>query len=65
MSKRQRPTWPEGASQKHEERRPRKADERIRRTRGRLGDALVALMQEKPIDEITVQEVLDRAAVGR
>jgi len=43
----------------------RKPDRRIRQTRGRLGDALVALMQEKPIDQVTVQEVLDRAAVGR
>jgi AcrR family transcriptional regulator len=40
-------------------------DRRIRRTRGRLSDALVELMQEKPIDELTVQEVLDRAGVGR
>src|SRR5260221_3247111 len=43
----------------------RAPDQRIRRTRGRLADALVELMQEKPIDELTVQEVLDRAGVGR
>src|SRR6266403_672409 len=43
----------------------RKPDLRIRRTRSLLSDALVALMQEKPIDKITVQEVLDRATVGR
>jgi AcrR family transcriptional regulator len=43
----------------------RKTDERVRRTHERLGSALVALIQEKPIDEVTVQEVLDRAAVGR
>jgi AcrR family transcriptional regulator len=43
----------------------RKSDERIRRTRNRLGAALVALIQEKPIDKVTVQEVLDRANVGR
>ncbi|HVF21430.1 MAG TPA: TetR/AcrR family transcriptional regulator [Pyrinomonadaceae bacterium] len=36
-----------------------------RRTRDALGDALVALMQEKPFDTITVQDVLDRAKVGR
>ena len=42
-----------------------KIDRRIRRTRDTLGDALVALMQEKNFDEITVQEVLDRAGVGR
>lgn len=40
-------------------------DLRIRRTRGRLGSALVNLIVEKPIEEITVQEVLDRAGVGR
>jgi len=40
-------------------------DRRIRRTRDRLGDALIELVQEKPFDAITVQEVLDRADVGR
>lgn len=43
----------------------RKPDERIRRTHERLGSALVKLIHEKPIDAITVQEVLDRASVGR
>lgn len=43
----------------------RKPDERIRRTHQRLGAALVELIQEKPINEVTVQEVLDRASVGR
>ena len=43
----------------------RKPDERIRRTHQRLGSALVQLMTEKPIDDITVQDVLDRASVGR
>ena len=42
-----------------------KIDERTRRTQQRLGNAMVQLIREKPIDEITVQEVLDRAAVGR
>jgi AcrR family transcriptional regulator len=42
-----------------------KTDRRILRTRDALGDALVALMHEKSFDEITVQEVLDRAGVGR
>jgi AcrR family transcriptional regulator len=40
-------------------------DPRVRRTRGSLGDALVALMQEQPWGSITVQDVLDRAGVGR
>lgn len=35
------------------------------RTRGALAGALVALIQEKPFDEITVQNVLDRANVSR
>jgi AcrR family transcriptional regulator len=43
----------------------RKTDSRILRTRDALGDALVALMREKDFDEITVQDVLDRAGVGR
>jgi AcrR family transcriptional regulator len=43
----------------------KKVDARVRRTRDALGDALVELMQEKPFDSITVQDVLDRANVGR
>jgi AcrR family transcriptional regulator len=43
----------------------RKRDRRVARTRDTLGDALVALMREKTFEEITVQEVLDRAGVGR
>jgi AcrR family transcriptional regulator len=42
-----------------------KTDGRVRRTRNALGDALIALMQEKPFDTVTVQQVLDRARVGR
>jgi AcrR family transcriptional regulator len=38
---------------------------RTERTRDKLGDALIALLQEKPFDDITVQDVLDRAGVGR
>ena len=43
----------------------KKIDARVRRTRDALGDALVALMQEKPFETITVQDVLDRAHVSR
>jgi len=43
----------------------KKTDARVRRTRDALGDALIALMQEKPFETITVQEVLDRAHVSR
>jgi AcrR family transcriptional regulator len=49
--------------------KPKKAaartDRRVLRTRDTLGDALVELMHEKPFDDITVQQVLDRAGVGR
>ena len=47
------------------EKRRRKPDQRIRRTCERLGSALLALIQEKPIDDVTVQQVLERASVGR
>src|ERR1700733_13757277 len=50
---------------KREEKRRRKPDERIRRTQERLGKPLIAFIFEKPIDELTVQEVLDLAHVGR
>ena len=43
----------------------KKTDARVRRTRDALGDALVALMQEKPFDTITIQDVLERAQVSR
>jgi len=53
------------AKKKRNEKPQRQLDERIRRTRARLGDALVALIQEKAYGDVTVQEVLDRASVGR
>ena len=40
-------------------------DRRARRTRDALGDALIDLMQQRPFKSITVQDVLDRAEVGR
>jgi len=42
-----------------------KIDRRVRRTRDALGDALLKLMQEKAFETITVQQVLDRAGIGR
>src|ERR1700686_4075388 len=42
-----------------------KVDRRVLRTRDALGDALVDLMHEKSFDDITVQQLLDRAGVGR
>src|SRR6266478_8186663 len=53
------------AEQRRNDKQRRKPDLRIRRTRSLLSNALVALMQEKSIDKVTVQEVLDRAGVGR
>jgi AcrR family transcriptional regulator len=44
---------------------PKKIDRRVRATRDGLGDALIALMHEKPFETITVQHVLDRANVSR
>ena len=44
---------------------PKKTDARVRRTRDALGDALIALMQEKAFETIKVQDVLDRAHVSR
>jgi AcrR family transcriptional regulator len=43
----------------------KKEDQRVRRTRDRLGDALVELLVKKPFDDITVQDVLDGAGVSR
>ncbi|MFN8527710.1 MAG: TetR/AcrR family transcriptional regulator [Anaerolineae bacterium] len=42
-----------------------KTDRRSRRTRQLIADAFVGLMLEKRYDEITVQDILDRADVGR
>jgi AcrR family transcriptional regulator len=66
MSKNERSPLPIGLTeQSRNDEQRRKPDLRIRRTRSLLSNALVALMQEKSIDKITVQEVLDRAKVGR
>lgn len=43
----------------------RKPNRRVLNTRNELGDALIELMRETPFEEITVQEVLDRAGVSR
>ncbi len=42
-----------------------KMDRRIQRTRQLLQDALIALILEKGYDKITVQDIIDRANVGR
>ena len=42
-----------------------KTDRRSQRTQRILHEALMSLMQEKRYDEITVQDIIDRADVGR
>src|SRR6266508_3725478 len=42
-----------------------KVDRRTQRTRQLLSNALVTLMLEKPYSAITVQDIVDRANVGR
>ena len=40
-------------------------DRRVKRTRQLLADALISLVVEQGYDEVTVQQILDRAGVGR
>jgi AcrR family transcriptional regulator len=42
-----------------------KADRRVRRTRELLRRALLSLIQERGYDRITVQDIIDRADIGR
>ena len=65
MSRNVRSKLRERPKQDNQIRQRRKPDKRTRRTHERLGMALLELMLKKPIDEVTVQEVLDRASVGR
>ena len=45
--------------------RVRRVDRRIQRTQQLLHGALMALVQEKGFESVTVQEIIDRANVGR
>jgi len=65
MSSNKRSGPPDGYARKKPAKRQVNTDLRIRRTRERLGAALIALIEEKPIDNVTVREVLGRAEVGR
>lgn len=65
MSRNERFSPQKHAGHRKQEKQRRKPDGRIWRTHQRLGLALFELIQEKPIDNVTVQEVLDRALVGR
>jgi AcrR family transcriptional regulator len=64
MSNNERKTRPGEEPDKPQTRRG-KPDARIRRTRERLGMALFELICDKPMADVTVQEILDRASVGR
>jgi AcrR family transcriptional regulator len=44
---------------------PEPTDRRVRRTQDLLRRALLSLIQEKGYDRITVQDILDRADIGR
>ena len=41
------------------------ADRRVQKTRKLLLDALVSLILEKGYDEVSIQDIIDRANVGR
>src|SRR5215469_1742471 len=43
----------------------RAPDRRVRRTRDRLGQALGKLMEERPLEKISVQDVIELAGVSR
>src|SRR5436189_198695 len=45
--------------------KPKKLDRRVQRTRQLLQDALLAMVIEKGYDATTVQDIIDRANVGR
>ena len=42
-----------------------KTDRRVQRTRELLQKALIALISERRYDAITIQDIVDRANVGR
>lgn len=44
---------------------PAKLDRRVRRTRRALADALLSVLNGKRYEDVTVQDILDRADVGR
>ena len=44
---------------------PRKEDLRVRKTKRAISDAFMALLSEKPIEDMTVNELCDRAGVRR
>jgi AcrR family transcriptional regulator len=57
------PDW--SAEEEGQQMKQRKADRRSQRTYRLVSVALAELMLEKPYDEILVQDILDRAGIGR
>jgi AcrR family transcriptional regulator len=60
-----KPMPPNGPLSAVESHSMRTADARVRRTRLQLGTALLNLIIEKPVNDVTVQDILDRSGVGR
>ena len=56
---------PEMANKQHDPVRNTDDDPRVVRTTSALGHALIALVRERDFQDITVQQILDRAGVGR
>jgi AcrR family transcriptional regulator len=54
-----------GCSESEEAVKPRAVDRRIRRTEQLLRTALISLIQEKGFESLSVQDIIDRANVGR
>ena len=66
MSRNEPPGVREHSRMRPQHQKPaRKPDERASRTRNKLGMAFLELIHERPIEDVTVQDVLDRASVGR
>lgn len=56
---------PDSPDTQHASDSPAPLDRRVRRTRRRLKEALLELIDRKPYDSITVQEICDLADTGR
>jgi AcrR family transcriptional regulator len=56
---------PDAAPQTVQKRAPARPDRRIQRTRRALEQALLELIAEKGYDAVTIQDLIDRADVGR